>query len=202
MRSTIRRHRTTAGDAPLGSCVECCPSRPLCSKSWSSTPRYMRSASVVIPGFSESMITISPATVGLIASRRQYTKPLSRMSGLFRCPLEHLVYEGLDRVGRTLVNEQLDGRGDERKLHLGEFPKKVIREIIHYPSTRRRGRCSAVIISFCLHRILLLNEQTYNANINLFIPLYPEHVHGCMILYTQPCCLTTHRFTTLTRKSS
>ena len=50
---------------------------------------------------------------------------------LFGRPLEHLVHERLDRVGRALVDEQLDGRGDKRELHLDGLLEKVIRKIVH-----------------------------------------------------------------------
>ena len=41
------------------------------------------------------------------------------------------MHERLDRVGRALVDEQLDGRGDERELHLGRLLEKVVREVVH-----------------------------------------------------------------------
>ena len=46
-------------------------------------------------------------------------------------PLEHLVHKRLDRVGRALVDEQLNGRSDERELHLDGFLKKVVRKVVH-----------------------------------------------------------------------
>jgi len=63
------------------------PRVPVCSKSWSRAPRSIRSESVVIGGFSER--TISPATVGLIASILQYMKPRSRKSGLSTSSVAH-----------------------------------------------------------------------------------------------------------------
>ena len=64
------------------------PRVPVCRSSWSRAPRSMRSASVVIAGFSAR--TTSLAALGLSASRRQYMNPRSRRSGLSTSSVAHL----------------------------------------------------------------------------------------------------------------